>query len=374
MRRLGVRYSPAPSSDVLVSVIYNDREESLGGISLDTRADDEGYQAEVQYLYRRSRFNVTTGMAYADVDRHFEFSTDQFSTSFVSESQITHPRGYAYANLTYPKSVVWTVGVSYDDYDEDALEVEEVSPKFGVQWNITSDLRFRSALFQTVKPALVSNRTIEPTQIAGFNQLFDDANATQSRVYGVGLDWRAKDNLLVGAEAVWRELEVPIFVNSGVVSQPQDEYVVRAYVNWAPMAELAVSGELVYDRFEAEQGLTAASSRFPEKLATMRIPLAARYFHPKGYFAGIGASYVHQTVLRSAISPLADGTDEFVVVDAAVGYRLPGRRGTVSLEVRNLFDSEFKFQDDGFREFADEPSTGPYIPDSVVLLRVSLNF
>jgi len=374
MGRLGVRYSPAPSSDVLVSVIFNDREESLSGISLDNRANDEGYQAEAQYLYRRSRFNVTAGLAYADVDRDFEFSTDQFNTTFTSKSQITHRRGYAYVNFSYPKTVMWTVGVSYDDYDEDALEVEEVNPKFGVQWNITGNLRFRSALFQTVKPALVSNRTIEPTQIAGFNQMFDDVNATRSRVYGIGLDWRAMDNLLVGAEAVWRELEVPIFVNAGVVSQHQDEYVSRAYVNWTPMAGLAVSGELVYDRFEAENGPAAASSRFPEKLATTHIPLAARYFHPRGFFAGIGASYVHQTVRRSDISPLADGTDEFVVVDATVGYRLPGRRGTVSLEVRNLFDSEFKFQDDGFREFAGEPSTGPYIPDSVVLLRVSLNF
>ncbi len=341
---------------------------------LDIRADDEGYQAEAQYLYRRNRFNVTAGLAYADVDRVFEFSADQFNNTFTSESQITHPRGYAYANLNYPETVVWTVGLSYDDYDEDALEVEEVNPKFGVQWDITRNLRFRSALFQTVKPALVSNRTIEPTQIAGFNQLFDDVNATRSRVYGVGLDWRAMGNLLVGAEAAWRELDVPIFVNSGVVSQQQDEQVYRAYVNWTPMPELAVSGELVYDRFEAEKGLATASGRFPEKLATTRIPLAARYFHPKGYFAGIGASYVHQTVRRSDISPLADGTDEFVVVDAALGYRLPSRRGTVSLEVRNLFDSEFKFQDDGFREFADEPSTGPYIPDRVVLLRVSLNF
>ncbi|MCH6579302.1 MAG: TonB-dependent receptor [Nitrospinae bacterium] len=255
-----------------------------------------------------------------------------------------------------------------------SLEVEEVNPKFGVQWDITRNLRFRSALFQTVKPALVSNRTIEPTQIAGFNQLFDDVNATRSRVYGVGLDWRATGNLLVGAEAAWRELDVPIFVNSGVVSQQQDEQVYRAYINWTPMAELAVSAELVYDRFEAEKGLATASGRFPEKLATTRIPLAARYFHPKGYFAGIGATYVHQTVRRSDISPLADGTDEFVVVDAALGYRLPRRRGTVSLELRNLFDREFNFQDDGFREFADEPSTGPYIPDRVVLLRVSLNF
>ena len=71
---------------------------------------------------------------------------------------------------------------------------------------------------------------------------------------------------------------------------------------------------------------------------------------------------------------MADGTDDFVVVDAALGYRFPRRKGTVSLEATNLFNTEFNFQDDGFREFADEPSTGPYIPECQVLLRVSVNF
>ncbi len=70
----------------------------------------------------------------------------------------------------------------------------------------------------------------------------------------------------------------------------------------------------------------------------------------------------------------ADGTDSFFTVDAAIGWRLPNRLGIVSLEGRNLFDNEFKFQDDGFREFRDEPSTGPYIPDRTIIGRVTLNF
>jgi len=373
MGRIGLRYSPRPGSDLLVSVIYNERDESRGGLPLDFRASDEGYQAEAQYIYRRDRFNLTAGLASADVDRVFEFSANQFNTVFRSESRISHPRGYAYANLSYP-SVVWTLGLSYDNYEEGALDLQEINPKFGIQWNVLPNLRLRAVLFDAVKPALVSNRTIEPTQIAGFNQVFDDVNATKSSVYGMGLDWTAARNVILGVEAIRRDLELPVFVNSSVVSEKQDEEIFRAYVNWAPTSRLAFNGEYVVDRFEAASGLVTNSGRFPAKLEATRVPLSARYFHPNGVFVGLGATYVDQTTQRSQNSLLADGNDEFVVVDASVGIRLPGRRGSVSLDAKNLLDKEFSYQDDGFREFADEPSVGPYLPARAVLLQVSLSF
>ena len=77
---------------------------------------------------------------------------------------------------------------------------------------------------------------------------------------------------------------------------------------------------------------------------------------------------------RYQVSLLPEGSDSFITVDAAIGYRLPNRRGIFSLQVTNLFDEEFKYQDDNFREFRDEPSSGPYIPDRAILARVSLQF
>ena len=52
-------------------------------------------------------------------------------------------------------------------------------PKVGLQWNITDNLRLRLAWFENVKSALAANQTLEPTQVAGFNQLFDDINGTR---------------------------------------------------------------------------------------------------------------------------------------------------------------------------------------------------
>jgi hypothetical protein len=283
-----------------------------------------------------------------------------------------------YGNLNLPDPVTWTAGVSYARFEHNVLNVDKVNPKFGVQWNVTDDLVLRGAVFRIVKPALVNNQTLEPTEIAGFSQLFDDANGTASWRYGVGLDHRLMNNLFVGGEATWRELTVPILNFDAQAKRLEniDEQTHRAYVHWLPIPQVALSAEFVYDRFSAETGkfITGPSFTVPEKIVTYSVPFGVRYFHPSGFFAGVGATYVNQQVNRSDVTGQPEGSGDFFVVDAAIGYRLPKRFGIVSLSVANLFDNKFKYQDDSFREFQTGPSVGPYIPDRQILARVTLNW
>ncbi len=381
--RIGVRYSPAPHSDIIASLIYGDRtertheEELLLGFDFatDTLLDDEGYQAEAQYLYRGDRFKLTAGAARSDVDRFLESSAGFVAfpppTVLIFDRPIEHTRGYLYASLNYPESVNWTLGTSYDKYDEDVLDVEEVNPKAGVQWDITDRIRLRGAYTQTVAPTTVNNRTIEPTQVAGFNQFFADPGATVSRLYGVGLDVRVADGLRIGAEASRRKLEEPIFIGAGAVFEDREETIYSAYAYWTPVRQLALSGEVVLDRFESVASLDVD---LPLEVTTVRAPVSARYYHRSGFFAGIGATYVDQEVVRQAASALADGEDSFVVLDAWLGWRLPKRRGMISLAVQNALDQEFRYQDDSYREFEDEPSIGPFLPERSILGKVTLNF
>ena len=291
----------------------------------------------------------------------------------VRESDIKHYRGYVYTNVNIPDPVTWTLGVSYDDYNEAGGDVEKVNAKAGVQWDITEALRLRAAAFSIVKPALAANQVIEPTQVAGFNQFFDDVNATESFRYGVGVDWRLTENLSVGAEATWRDLDEPVLdiANDVFVSEDRDEQLHRAYLYWTPLPGLALSGEFVYDRYKSKEGLDV---NLPRDVKTISVPLVARYFHPSGFFAGASATYVHHRLDRPDGSSRAEGTDRFFIVDAAVGYRFPNRLGVASLAVRNLLDRKFSFQDDTFREFSDAPSIGPYIPNRTILGRITLSF
>jgi outer membrane receptor protein involved in Fe transport len=168
--------------------------------------------------------------------------------------------------------VTWTLGVSVDDYDQEELEVSKGNPKLGVQWQVTDDLRLRGAAFRTLSPALVTNQTIEPTQVAGFNQFFDDPKGTESWRYGVGIDWRLMDGFFLGGEMSWRDLTVPFFVNGDAQTESQEERLHRVYLFWTPRPELALSAELVYDRIEAEEGRFTDSTAlgFPEDLEKLR--------------------------------------------------------------------------------------------------------
>jgi hypothetical protein len=66
---------------------------------------------------------------------------------------------------------------------------------------------------------------------------------------------------------------------------------------------------------------------------------------PRG--ARLGTTYVRQEIAGLSEVP-GDDRDAFVVVDAALGYRLPKCFGIMSLGVRNLVDEEFQFQDTVF--------------------------
>lgn len=389
--RVGLRYSPTPRSDILFSYIDSDRDETLQSVEpldpftnllTDSGVANEGEQIEVQYIYRRERFNVVAGLAHGEIDTTFDdslvvefFGFPVFEIDQTSDTRITHPRAYLYTNVQALPSLTVTAGFSYDDYEQGPIEESTVNPKFGIQWDITEAVTLRGAVSRVLKPVLVNNRTLEPTQVAGFNQFFDDINGTKAYRYAVALDWRALEQLYTGVELSYRDLEEPLTIDDmTAVFEDRDEELIRFYGYWLATERMAVTASVVYDRYEAESGIATDFANLPEEVETLSAPLSLRYFSAQGLFLATTGTYVDQEVVRSPLATQADGSDNFFVVDLAVGYRFPKRMGVVSLEARNLFADEFKYQDDGFREFRDEPSTGPYFPERTMLVRLTLSF
>ena len=384
-----MRYSPTIISDGLLSFTYADRDETvsdrfdtlLGPGVLDGDLDEDGYRVEGQYVWRQQIFSLIGGIAYAETDARIDALVTLGGISLVDVSgheNTNHLHPYVYGNLNLPRPVTWTVGLSYDDFEQETLEVTEVNPKFGISWQLTDELRLRGALAQMIKPPIATNQILEPTRVAGFNQLFDDANGDESLRYGVGLDWQPQDDLFFGAEATWRDVKTSFFDDSlgESVLVDQWEQTHRAYAFWNPWPEWAFGLELAYDRFKAERSLLTVQDDVPEQVETWSVPLSVRYFHPSGFFAGLRGTFVDQQVAATPGNLLdrAEGSDSFFVVDATTGYRLPNRLGVASIAVHNLLDTGFHYQDDSYREFSDSPSIGPYIPDLQIVGRVTLNW
>jgi len=393
--RLGIRISPNPDSHFLLSYIHSDRDEKLKQseeaapvlflpttATTDGDSDEDGDQFELQHIRGTENLNYVVGAAYSEVDRREKLSLslddpvigNLFTINDTTHQQVEHPRGYLYTTLTPKQSVTLTLGASYDHYEEGELEIDSFNPKLGARWNVSDAVSLRAAAFKVVKPALANNRTIEPTQIAGFSQFFDDINGTKTWRYAIGGDWRISQTLAAGTEFTYREMDEPVFTFDGTDNlESRDEQFHKLYLYWTPVNRLALSAELSYDRYKADDGLATEFDNLPEKVTTVSLPLGVSYFSPAGWFSTVSGTFVDQDVDRSALASQASGDDSFTLVDMTLGYRLSKRLGVVSLGVNNIFDKDFEYQDDSYREFRDEPAIGPYFPDRTIMGRLTIN-
>jgi predicted porin len=264
----------------------------------------------------------------------------------------------------------FTAGISGDDFDLDIDNIDEsqVNPKFGLNWDMSSTLRFRLAAFRTLKRSLISNQTIEPTQVAGFNQFFDDFTATDAKRYGVGLDYNSRHKLYGGIELTKRDLTIPKFSNNRVIHENEDEYLHRAYVYATLTKTTALSLDYNYEKFRRKE----SRLNEPEKLTTHRLPLTLNYHNPNGVFASITPSYLKQDIKHQVSTVLVNENDDAWLIDAQAGYRLPKRLGVISLNGYNLFDANFKYED---VDWFNSPSKQPTVQsERLVILKIALSF
>jgi hypothetical protein len=249
-------------------------------------------------------------------------------------------------------------------------------------WSPISGTTLRLTAFRVLsKEGLGISETIEPTQVAGFNQFrgtrieTDLENATREGIaewrYGFAIDQKFSPNLYAGAEISKYELTVPgitLIIGSPPITFNEDwsEIFGRGYVYWTPNNWLATSAQYFFERFERGRRVGALSGI--RELETIRIPLEINLFHPDGFSVQLKGTYVNQDgefSLRNLES--RNGNDSFWVVDTAVRYRFPKRRGLVTIGVNNLFDEHFNFQETDF--------STPFIQrDRFLFSRITLAF
>ncbi|MEE9413081.1 MAG: TonB-dependent receptor, partial [Methylococcales bacterium] len=383
--RLGAHYAQSPNSDFIVSLIYADRDERINQFpefpdpQTRSKTDVDGYQGEAQYIFRHDWFNFTLGGGVSRLDSdsrvllNFPFPCPLPSCEFQPSFDTEHANAYLYSNVKFPQAVTWTLGLSYDSFDSTDLNLSRVNPKLGLQWDMTDWARLRLAYFRTIKRPIPVDQTIEPTQISGFNQLFDDVNGTETERYGVGLDTQLTNQLSAGMEYSRRNLDVPSSGPEGLVVSDRQEELYATYFYWTPHSNWAVSLEPVYEIFRRSANDPSIQGRALPKVKTAMIPLKLKYFHPTGFFAQFGGSYINQTVDLAADSTFSKDSDDAFLLDAAIGYRLPKRLGIISLEARNLTDEHFHYQDLNTQR-AGQSITPRFVPDRTIFVRTTLSF
>jgi hypothetical protein len=395
--RVGGRHDLSVDSTLLASLAYQNADTSLTdpefpnpffgapddpffplnqleALNLFGELPEDAYSAELQHLYRSAGLKLTSGVGYFQVDGTFELSLDaDLAPVFGSPdpiivplaaeeipTDVRHGNAYSYAYLQPLDNLSVTLGGSVDRVygDFPGEDTTKFNPKLGAIWDLSPATALRAAYFTTLKRTLVTNQTLEPTQVAGFNQFYDDFNLTEAQRYGVALDHKFSSALFVGLELSKRDLDVPFFdQNNNQATADWDERIGRAYLFWTPTSKVGLSLQYSDEKYTRDES-------FPEgfvDLETRQVDLGGSYFHPKGFGGMLKVSHIDQDGDFRGISTSARGSDRFWLADVALSYRLPARRGMISAGVSNLFDEEFKYFDIDLNNSSIQPTRMAFV-------------
>jgi tetratricopeptide (TPR) repeat protein len=368
--RFGVRQELSRNSDVIANVSFQRADiQTLFPPVVNFVTGEQAYIAEVQHFYRTPRFSVTSGIGHVVKDGEMSELPLLFpAPPSVSSTDVSHSNIYLYAQTNVVENVAVTVGASSDFFRGPEGNPNQFNPKGGVIWVPFPATTVRAAAFRTLRRTLLSNQTIEPTQVAGFNQLFDDVDASDAWRYGVAVDQKISTDAYAGGEYSRRDIHLTRFGSEpsrSAIEETFKERVARAYVHWAPGPMVALSTEYQYEPFDrsypSEEDFTALTSH--------RVALGCSFFHPSGLRGGLTGTHVNQQGVfqQSALGSdvLSPDKDSFWIVDLSAGYRLPKRFGLITLLAKNVFDKRFKYQE-------TDLVTPSFVPDRQILLRVSL--
>lgn len=384
------RYSPA--TDLAVSGIWNDTHQraSLNGATAG-QVRLTGPQLEGQVVFRQRRVTWVGGAGF------FDGTFDAYAAGTGVEG---FGSVYGYAKIRALGPVELTAGLAGEgmtspvgllppkDSNIGATDVTysdwRLSPKLGMTATFKSGTTFRAAAFSKLASSIGRLQTLEPTQVAGFNQFYEEVGGTRSWNYGVGVDQRLVKILYFGVSGVRRETVAPEadcpnpgqfsgcsgFRGSTVAEKRNEEDIVSAYVNVLIGKRVSASLDWNYDRRDfTTTTVVPLTTEFEDYNETQRLRPQVRVFLPIGFYASAAASRYTQWAHLFVDITSPDRriqTAHFWTLDAAVGWRLPKRLGSISLEGTNLTDREFSFYEQSLQEVV--------IPARRVTLRADFEF
>ena len=387
--RFGVQLTPTPRQTTLFSLLYDDRERNAlsdetprGGFFEDGERNASAVTMEGKHIALFDWGSLVSGGSVTHVDdrNRICFSgrcdgeLNDFGESNVTKIDDDQNAYELYGQVT--RHFAWDVDLilrgGYDRVDGEKSNTDGLTPGIGLIWAPKPGVTMRAAAARTIKRPFVAGQTLRPTQLAGFNTLFDDIDGVHSDSVGLAFDYELSANLRVGAEVVrrWLRGRLNIETDAGMVVRVDDqrEDAANVYMNWTPTDRWAVSLGVTHETYRAKERDTTDEA---VRLSSWLPSASVRYFHPRGWFGGVGTVLARQGVDRS--DPDVTDSDEAALVDAFVGFRLPRRLGLVSLEANNLFDQRLNWQDDTFRS-SQEELRPQFLPARSLIARLTLNW
>lgn len=367
--RLGFHATLGADHDIAALVTHarldaEARRETFGFAQIDS-LDRSGTELQAQHVGRFGAVEVISGLAYARINDRS--ATQAFFGNLSGRDRSDRFTAYTYGTLRLDDlgplaGAALTLGLGYDNASSDipGLSVRAINPKLGARIWVTEDLVLRAAFTRTVKPPQFMDQRLEPVSVAGFDQYFDDFEGAEIQQVGLGADWRVLPWATVGVEGVVREIDNPIGFSPQVGT---DVRGLRAYADAVLGPRVAVGLAFTHETSTSSDAFDLAEFDLNEVRGRVG------YFHPSGFFGAVELGYAWtQAFTFQALE------DDFPLVEAVMGYRLPGRRGLLSLGVQNVLDTDFGFVDRQANAAGTPFSRPRYARDLTVFAQATLAF
>lgn len=181
---------------------------------------------------------------------------------------------------------------------------------------------------------------------------------------GIGLDAHHGNKIFGGLEISKRDSNSPRFLGTNHIFLDHKENLYHGYLYGTLHKNWVAKSEVRLERFSRPHAEL-------QRIDTLSIPVSIDYFNPNGLFANLTGTFVQQKVEREG-NRSNEGQEKFFLIDTAIGYRLPNRKGILSLEAKNLFDEHFVFQN--INVSTSQITTPRFIPTRTIFARITLNF
>jgi len=360
--------------------------------------------------YQTGNFRTTNSQTFPIVTEFSEFfDPDNPAAQQETKTDFERVSAYAYHSWQVFEPLILFGGLSYDwlrfpenlsapPISSPQSERDQLSPKAGAIWRVTSNTTARAAYTRSLGGASIDQSArIEPTQVAGFNQAFRSIQpealggtliGARFTTYDASLEHRFPTRTYVGLSAERLESKqssplgafqanllppgFPPFLSSITQKLDYREESLLFTINQLLSGEWALGAR--YRLTDAQlkilvpdvaPGAPQAGFRPEQTLESTlhQLTLHAIYNHPSGFFAQGEAAWYAQSNRGFAIDHPGD---DFWQFNLLMGIRLPGRNVELAVGVLNLQGQDYRLEP--LTLYNDLPR------DRTFVMRVHLNF
>ncbi|MDG9667562.1 FecR domain-containing protein [Hahella sp. CR1] len=354
--RIGIASRLNIHNNLLFSAIrqeFDERQQSASGRSSSERSPST---YEAQYIYNQENFYAQVGVGRSNTDASTNVADSGFFKLHQKED-VVYKSAYVYFGFRPNEKVFAILGTAFDTVENNATrsitfspfpselseenrKFQQWSPKLGLEFNLSEPITLRIAAFRKLKRDIAANRTIEPAQILGFNQLYDDPNGSDVKVYATGLNYAFSDSGKIGFEAIRRVVDVHVESFQMEPDNPYREFETYRLYYYHPLTQ-SITLDFGYS-FEDQEIKDNFGSRGGAvyRTRTNTAPFGINLFPGRRITARAEGIYTDQRVQASMASADQRSFDvNMWIFNFRMGLKLPRRLGELQFGVDNLYDN-----------------------------------